>query len=209
MTFSNFALRYHKDVDHWVIYHLNDVCEMCRRSLNHFSCINVAPCGGIVDVNVNFDMWIARQRQICGWLFLWQNIRVVNLSITHDYLIPSLSFNVSRSSGTSNSNLASMTSNFGLGLRQFDSITAQRLRFLQNMILWVFLLINFNIITWNYCLNKTILILVVVFLLSVSINNVLSMTMNWGFLAPSICVLFSWFYTPPLPLLPFLCRRAW
>ena len=37
MTFSNFAFRYHKDIDHWVIYHLKDVCEMCRRSLNHFS----------------------------------------------------------------------------------------------------------------------------------------------------------------------------
>ena len=32
-----------------------------------------------------------------------------------------------------------------------------------------FLLINFNIITRNYCLNKTTLILVVAFLLSVSI----------------------------------------
>ena len=35
MTFLNLALRYHKDIDHWVIYHLKDVCEMCRRSLNH------------------------------------------------------------------------------------------------------------------------------------------------------------------------------
>ena len=75
---------------------------------------------------------------MCGWLFLWQTVRVVNLSITHDYLIPSSSFNVSKSSGNSNSNLASVTSNFGLGLRQFDGSAAQRLRFLQNMILQVF-----------------------------------------------------------------------
>ena len=55
-------------------------------------------------------------------------------SITHDYLVPSLSVNVSRSSGNSNSNLASVTSNFGLGLRQFDGTAAQSLRFLQNII---------------------------------------------------------------------------
>ena len=46
--FFNFALRYHKDIDHWVIYHLKDVCEMCRRSLNHFSWINIIPCGVVV-----------------------------------------------------------------------------------------------------------------------------------------------------------------
>ena len=81
MTFSNFALMYHKDIDHWVIYHLKYVCEMCRRRLNHFSwIINVVPCGVIVDVNVNFDTWIAWQRQMCGWLFLRQNVRVINLS---------------------------------------------------------------------------------------------------------------------------------
>ena len=56
MTFSNFAIRYHKDNDHWVIYHIKDVCEMCRSSLNHFSQINIVPCGVVVDVNVNFDM---------------------------------------------------------------------------------------------------------------------------------------------------------
>ena len=67
-----------------------------------------------------------------GLLFLWQNVRVINLSITHDYLIP-LSFNVSMSSG--NSNLASVALNFDLGFRQFDGTTAQSLRFLQNMIL--------------------------------------------------------------------------
>ena len=103
MTFSNFALRYHKDIDHWVIYHLKYVCELCRRRLNPFSWINVVPCSVIVDVNVNFDTWIAWQRQMCGWLFLRQNVRVVNLSITHDYFISSLSFNVSKSSGNSNS----------------------------------------------------------------------------------------------------------
>ena len=106
---------------------------------------------------------------MCGWLFLRQNVRVVNLSITHDYPVPSLSFNVSRSSGMWNSNVASVTSNFGLGLRQFDGTAAQSLIFLQNIILRVFLLINFNIITRNYCLNKTTLSLVVAFLLSVSI----------------------------------------
>ena len=135
MTFLNFALRYHKDIDHWVIYHLKDVCEMCRRSLNHFSWINIVPCGGGVDVNVNFDTWIAWQRQLCGWLFLWQNVRVVNFSVTHDYLVPSLSFNVAMSSGNSNLNLASVTSSFDLGFRQFDGTAAQSLRFLQNMIL--------------------------------------------------------------------------
>ena len=109
MTFSNFALRYHKDIDHWVIYHVRYVCEKCRRSLNHFSIL----------------------------LFLRQNVRVVNLSITHDYLVPFLSFNVSRSSGNSNSNMASVMSDFGLGLRQFVSTAAQSLRFLQNMVLRV------------------------------------------------------------------------
>ena len=122
MTFSNFALRYHKDINHWVIYHLKNVCEMCRRSSNHFSWINVVPCGAVVDVNINFDTWIAWQRQMCGWLFLQQNVRVVKLSITHDYLVSSLSFNVSRSSGNSNSNLESVTPNFSLYLRQFDGM---------------------------------------------------------------------------------------
>ena len=107
MTFSNYALRYHKDFVHWVIYRLKDVYEMCRRSLNHFLWINIIPCGVVEDVNVNFDTCIAWQRQICGLLFLRYNVRVVNLSITHDYLVPSLSFNVSKSSGNSNSNLGS------------------------------------------------------------------------------------------------------
>ena len=74
---------------------------------------------------------------MCGWLFLRQNVRVVNLSITHDYLVPSLSFNVSWSSGNLNSNLASVTSNFGLGLRQFDGTAALSLGFFQNMMLRV------------------------------------------------------------------------
>ena len=72
-----------------------------------------------------------------GWLFLWQNVTVVNLSITHDYLFPSLSFNVSRSSGNLDSNMASVMSNFGLDLRQFDGAASQSLRFLQNMVLQV------------------------------------------------------------------------
>ena len=103
------------------------------------------------------------------WLFLSQKVRLCNLSITHDYLFPSLYFNVSRTSGNSNSNLASVTSNLSLGLRQFECTAAQSLRFCPNMILRVFLLINFNIITQNYCLNKSTLILFVAFLLSVSI----------------------------------------
>ena len=64
-----------------------------------------------------------RDKGVSG-CFLRQNIMVVNLSISHDYLVPSLSFNVNRSSGNSNSNLASVMSNFGLGLRQFDGIAA-------------------------------------------------------------------------------------
>ena len=72
--------------------------------------------------------------ETCGWQFLRENIRVVNLSITHDYLVPSFSFNISRSSGNSNSNSASVTSNCGVGLREFDGTAAQSLRFLQNII---------------------------------------------------------------------------
>ena len=74
---------------------------------------------------------------MCGWLFLRQNVRVVNLSITNDYLVPSLSINVSSSSGNSNSNWTSVTSNDGLGLRQFDGTAALKLKFLQDMILRV------------------------------------------------------------------------
>ena len=70
---------------------------------------------------------------MCGWLF--SDVRVVNLSITDDDFVPSLSFNVSMSSGNSNLNLASVTSNFDLGFRQFEGTAAQNLRFLQNMIL--------------------------------------------------------------------------
>ena len=44
--------------------------------------------------------------------------------------------------------------------------------FVQNMILRVFLIINFNKIILNYCLNKTNLILAVAFLLSVSLPSV-------------------------------------
>ena len=135
--FSNLTLRYHKDIDHWKIYHLEDVCKMRRRSLNHLLWIIVVLCGVVVDDNVYFDRWIAWQRQMCGWLYLWQNVKVVNFSITHDYLVLSLSFNAFRSSGNFNSNLASVTSNFGLCLHQFDCTAAQNLRFFQNMILRV------------------------------------------------------------------------
>ena len=109
--------------------------------------------------------------QVCGWLFLRQNIRVVNLSITPDYLVPSLSFNVSRSSGNSNSNVAFVTSNFGLGLRQVDGTAAQNFDIPSKHN--TASILYFNIITRNYCLNKTTLILVVPFLLSVSIYKVL------------------------------------
>ena len=132
--FFNFALWYHNDIDYWMIYHLTDVCEMCWRSLNHFSWINIVPCG-VVDVNVNFDTWIAWHRHICGWLFLWQNVRVVNLPINHNYLVPPLSSSVSMSFGNLTLGRASVTSNFDLGFRQFDGTAAQNLRVLQNMIL--------------------------------------------------------------------------
>ena len=68
MTLSNFALRCHEDIDYWVfyMYHLKDVCHMCRRRLNHFPWINAVPCDIVVDVNVNFYTWIAWQRQIFG-----------------------------------------------------------------------------------------------------------------------------------------------
>ena len=66
-----------------------------------------------------------------------QNVRIVNLSFTHHYLVPSLYFSASRFSGNSNSNLGSVTSNFGLSLRQLDGTAVQSLRFLQNMILRV------------------------------------------------------------------------
>ena len=65
------------------------------------------------------------------------NVLVLNVSITHDYLFHSLYFSVSRSSGNSNSNLASATSDFGLGIHQFECTAAQSLRLLQNMILRV------------------------------------------------------------------------
>ena len=172
MTFSNYALRSHKDFDHWVIYHLEDISEGCRRSLNQFLWINIVPCSVVEDVNVNFDTCIAWQRQMCGWLFLRYSVRVVNPSITHDYLVPSLSFNVFRSSGNSNSNLASGD----VKLRPwFTPVCWYRCTTFEipskhdtaSNFLWI----NFNIITRNYCLKKkkTTLILVVAFLLSVSI----------------------------------------
>ena len=76
------------------------------------------------------------------------------------------------SSGNSNLNLSSVTSNSDFGFRQFDGTAAQGLRFLQNMILREkkTMLINFNIITRNYSLNKTFFfIFAVAFLLSDSI----------------------------------------
>ena len=167
MTFSSFALRYHKDIDHRLINHLKDVCEMCRRSLNHFSWINIVPRGVDVDVNVNFDTWTAWKRQRCGCLFLRQNVRVVNLSITHDYLVPSLSF----------WGLLEIRTQTWHPWRQISVLIYASLMVLLHKVwdsfkTWYceyFLLITFNIITRNYCLNKAILILAVAFLLSVSI----------------------------------------
>ena len=46
---------YRKDIDHWVSYHLKDVCQMRKWSLNHFSWIYAVPCSTVVEVNVNFD----------------------------------------------------------------------------------------------------------------------------------------------------------
>ena len=117
MTFS-----YHKDIDHWVIYHLKDVCEMNRRSLNHISWIIAIPYGVAV----------------------------------------------SRPSGNSSSNLTSVTSNPAL---VYASLIVSLRKDWESFKTWYceyFLFINFNIITRNYCLNKTTLILVVAFLLSVS-----------------------------------------
>ena len=59
MTFSNFALKYQKDIGHLVIYHLKYVCEVCRICLNPSSEIIVVPCVVVVDVNVSFDTCIA------------------------------------------------------------------------------------------------------------------------------------------------------
>ena len=81
---------------------------------------------------------------MCGWLLLWQNVRAVNLSVIHNYLVPSLSFNVSRASGNSKSNLVSVTSNSGFDLRRFDGTAAQSLRFLQTVILRVVLVDSFQ-----------------------------------------------------------------
>ena len=107
-------------------------------------------------------------------LFLWQNVRVVNLSITHEYCFTSLSIDVSRSSGNSRPNLVSLASNFGLGLRQFERTATQNLSFhcfsitfLQNIILRILLLISFDIISRINCLNITNLVFLVAFLLSV------------------------------------------
>ena len=53
MPFSNFAVRYHKDIDHGVIYQLKNVCD-------------VVPCGVVVHVNVNFDTHELHDRVNCG-----------------------------------------------------------------------------------------------------------------------------------------------
>ena len=159
MMFLNFALRYHKDIDHWVIYHPKDVCEMCGRSLKHFSWINIVPCDVVVDVNVNFDTWIEWQRQMCGWLFLWQNVRVVNFSVTHDYLVPSLSFDVSMSSENSNLTLGNRDVKFRSWFSPVWWYHCTKFEIpSKHDIAKNKMLINLNIITRNYCLNKTTLI---------------------------------------------------
>ena len=61
--------------------------RFAEKSLNHFLGINIFHCGIVVDFKVNFDMCIAWQRQMFGWLFLRQNVRMVNFSFTHDYLV--------------------------------------------------------------------------------------------------------------------------
>ena len=45
---------YNKDIDHLMIFHLKDVCKMCRISSNPFPGIVVVPCGAVEDVSVNF-----------------------------------------------------------------------------------------------------------------------------------------------------------
>lgn len=92
MTFWNFALMCYNDIDHLVIYHLKVVSEMYRKILNSFSWINDVSRGVVVDVNINFDTCTAWQGQMFGWLFFWQDVRVVDLSITHDYLFLFLFF---------------------------------------------------------------------------------------------------------------------
>ena len=70
-----------------------------------------------------------------GWIFLLQNVRVVNVTSLLPMII---SFNVSRSSRNSYLNLAYVTPNFSLGLRQFEFTAAQSLRLLQNILLRIF-----------------------------------------------------------------------
>ena len=82
--------------------------------------ITLVHCVIIVDVSVKLDTWTAWQRQMFGWLFLQQNVRAVYFLIIHNYAIPSLVLNASRSVGKSNCNLALLTSNCGFGLCQFD-----------------------------------------------------------------------------------------
>ena len=90
VAFSNFTLRRHEDIDHWMFSHLKHVRHICRSSLNHFWWINIVPCDIVVDVNVKVDTRIAWQIQISGWLLLRQNVGIVDLSSTRDYLIPPL-----------------------------------------------------------------------------------------------------------------------
>lgn len=125
MTFWNFALMCYNDIDHLVIYHLKVVSEMYRKILNPFSWINDVSRGVVVDVNINFDTCTAWQGQMFGWLFFWQDVRVVNLSITHDYLFLFYSSTESRFYGNSTLNFAYVTSNFCLGLRQLKCTAAQ------------------------------------------------------------------------------------
>ena len=72
------------------------------------------------------------------WLSLFQTVRVAtcNLSITHDYLFPSL-FSMYPGLLEIQTQLL-ISSNFGLGSRQFECTAAHILKFLQNMILRVF-----------------------------------------------------------------------
>ena len=106
MTFSNFTLRRHEDIDHRMFYNLKNVRHMCRSSLNRFPCVNAVPCVIVVDVNVKLDMWIANV-----WVTALKGKFQGSLPLYNPWLSHSC---VSRSVGKLNWNLALLTSNFGL-----------------------------------------------------------------------------------------------
>ena len=64
--------RFHEDIAHGADYRLKKfITVMCLSSFIHFPFVKFFPCDIIVDVTTKFDTWIAKESQICGWLFLW------------------------------------------------------------------------------------------------------------------------------------------